>query len=149
MRKTIAGVFILFFTALQVLSQERGLLSYAASSIHDSLKKDANAVVRLDEGVLDIVSPSKYVLKVHQVVTILNSEGAEHLSHVLGFDKFYKVENIEINVFDNERRQKCCILQKSNSVVKTDDHNIIPFCPELIKQIIAIITKSPCRSILR
>ena len=100
MRKTIAGVFILFFTALQVLAQERGLFTFAASAIHDSLRKDANAVVRLDEGVLDILSPSKYVLKVHQVVTILNSEGAEHLSHVLGFDKFYRVENIEINVFD-------------------------------------------------
>ena len=100
MTRTIAGIFILLFTALQVSAQQPALFSYTVLNIPDSLKKDANAVVRLDEGVLDILSPSKYVLKVHQVVTILNSEGTEHLRHVLGFDKFYKVENVEINMFD-------------------------------------------------
>src|SRR6478752_5173423 len=74
--------------------------SYAATSIPDSLKQNANAVYRLDEGILDIESPSHYTYQVHQIITILNAEGAGHLRQVLGFDKFYEVENINIGVYD-------------------------------------------------
>ncbi|MFL5772690.1 MAG: hypothetical protein ACJ75F_06005, partial [Flavisolibacter sp.] len=68
---------------------------YKAGSIPASLLNNANAVYRLDEALLDVSSSSQFTFKVHQVVTILNSEGAEHLRHVLRFDKFQSVDDVE------------------------------------------------------
>jgi hypothetical protein len=74
---------------------------YTADSIPATLRVNANAVYRLDEAILDVSSPSHYTLRVHQVVTILNAEGADHLRHVLGFDKFYAVDDIEITTYSS------------------------------------------------
>lgn len=80
--------------------QEPAVFSYAAASIPEELKKEAKAVYRLDEAVLDIVSSSKYTLKVHQIITILNAEGAAHLQQSLGIDKFNKVTEIEVRLYN-------------------------------------------------
>src|SRR6187549_695588 len=98
--KCIFGVVFFLLFIGNINSQQKDLVKYTAFTIADSLKKDANAIVRLDEGILDVVSNSKYILDVHQVVTILNAEGAYHLKHTLGFDKFYKIENVEIKVYN-------------------------------------------------
>ncbi|HET7896029.1 MAG TPA: hypothetical protein VFL47_00115 [Flavisolibacter sp.] len=74
--------------------------SYAVASLPEEMKKDADAVYRLDEGILTILSPSEYTLKVHQVITLLNADAASYLHHKLGTDKFYKVEEVEIKLFD-------------------------------------------------
>lgn len=70
------------------------------ASLPDEMKKDADAVYRLDEGILTVLSPSEYTLKVHHVVTILNAEGAYHLHHRLATDKFYKVDDVAITVYN-------------------------------------------------
>ncbi|HEV7333782.1 MAG TPA: DUF3857 domain-containing protein [Flavisolibacter sp.] len=75
-------------------------ISLTADGIPEELKKDANAVFRLDEGILDIASPSEYTLSVRQVVTLLNAEGAHHLRHRIGIDKFNKVDFVEISVYN-------------------------------------------------
>ena len=98
--KYILGTFFFLVFVGNINSQQSELLTYSAFTIPDSLKKDANAIVRLDEGVLDVVSNSRYTLNVHQVVTILNPEGAYHLKHSFGFDKFYKIENVEVKVYN-------------------------------------------------
>jgi len=74
--------------------------SYSSLSISDTLKKDANTVFRLDEGIIDITAPGKYTFDVHQIITILNSEGDHHLRQMLGIDKFHKIDNVEIKVFN-------------------------------------------------
>ena len=66
----------------------------------DSMRKGADVIWKLDEAVLDILSPSRYTFKQHQIVTILNKQGASRLHHVFGFDKFYKVEDVEIRVLN-------------------------------------------------
>lgn len=75
-------------------------LSLSALTVPEALKKDANAVYRLDEGLLDIRSSSAYTFKVHQVVTLLNARAAYYLDHHLGVDKFRKVEKVNIRMFD-------------------------------------------------
>ena len=92
----LIGCFVMWMQA-----GSQGLnLDYAAGTIADSLKKDAVAVYRLDEAVLDVRSPSSYTFTVHQVVTILNDQGAYYLHHKLGFDKFYKVEAVDIKMYN-------------------------------------------------
>lgn len=93
-------IFILSVHTLGAQSPVAGL--YSALTIPDSLKKDANAVYRLDEGVLEITSPSQYKLKIRQVITILNDAGAHHLRHTFGFDKFNKVDDVEIKIFNSK-----------------------------------------------
>ncbi|HEY1023069.1 MAG TPA: DUF3857 domain-containing protein, partial [Flavisolibacter sp.] len=75
-------------------------LSFNTDAIPAELKKDANTVFRLDEGILEIASPAEYSLRVRQVVTLLNAEGAHHLRHRIGIDKFNKVDFAEISVYN-------------------------------------------------
>jgi hypothetical protein len=75
-------------------------LNYSSAAIADSLKKNAHTVVRLDEGILNIISPSKYAYKVHEVYTILNAEGAFHLRHRLYFDKLRSIDHVSIKIYN-------------------------------------------------
>jgi len=81
-------------------SQGTSLFKYTVLGIADSLKKDADAVVRLDEAILEVLSPSKYKKREHQVITILNKKGAHFLNHRFRFDKFNKVEHVEIRIYN-------------------------------------------------
>lgn len=92
---TALGCALLFFAKSQQISP-----AFTAASLPEELKKEADAVYRLDEGILTINSASEYTLKVHQVVTLLNEEAAEHLHHRLATDKLYKVEDVDITVYN-------------------------------------------------
>jgi hypothetical protein len=83
-------------------SQDKSSLLYTSSSIPDSLKKDASAVFRLDEAELEVQSPSRYRMNVHQVITVLNKEGEHHFRHRFGIDKFYTVPNVQIALYNDQ-----------------------------------------------
>ena len=96
------NVFLLLtiFCASIAFSQGTSLFKYTLLGIPDSLKKDADAVVRLDEAILEVLSPSRYKEKDHQVITILNKKGSHYLNHSFRFDKFKKIEHVEIKVYN-------------------------------------------------
>ena len=98
-KKDVLIVILICYHALSY-SQDIGLLKYSSMGISDSLKKEANVVIRLDEGILEIQSPSRYTLKEHQIITVLNKQGADRLHHTFVFDKFRKVEDVEIRVLN-------------------------------------------------
>ena len=50
-------------------------LTYSALSLADSLTEGADAVYRVDEGSLEVLSTSKYIYRIHNVVTVLNKKG--------------------------------------------------------------------------
>jgi hypothetical protein len=75
-------------------------INYAASAIPDSLKKNAHAVFRLDESQLKIISPSKFKNRTHQVVTLLDEQAQYRLFHKFYIDKFNKVEDIKITIYN-------------------------------------------------
>lgn len=93
-------VFIMLLLA--VSSYGNAQINYAVSAIPDSLKKDASKVFRLDEAMLEVVSPTKYKFTVHQIVTLLNENAAYKLAHQLWMDKFVKYDNIKITVYNQE-----------------------------------------------
>lgn len=101
MRDRIFCTIILVHIIFAAIAQEKVLSRYEASDIAENLKKDANAVYRLDEANLEIISPSKYTFKVHQITTILNAEGAQHLQQSLWFDKFNRIDDIEVSMFNS------------------------------------------------
>lgn len=97
-------IFLFFvFAPLVTASQSKKEslnLNYSASAISDSLKINAHTVYRLDEGIVDVTAPGKYTYYVHQILTILNSEGDYNLRQGHGIDKFHKIDNIEIRVIN-------------------------------------------------
>jgi Domain of Unknown Function with PDB structure (DUF3857) len=77
-------------------------LTYPISAIADSMKKNAIAVLRIDEAELKIVSPSKYYFKAHKVVTLLSEAAEDELSHVYLYDKFSKYDDIKITIYNKD-----------------------------------------------
>jgi hypothetical protein len=96
---------ILFFLVIPicVVSQskkDKFDLDMSVITISPDLKKDAHTVYRLDEGIVDVTAPGRYTFKIRQILTILNKDGAHHLYQSLGIDKFRKIDEVEIKVFN-------------------------------------------------
>ncbi|MEP7255371.1 MAG: DUF3857 domain-containing protein [Ferruginibacter sp.] len=85
---------------------------YSALSIPDSLKKDADAVVR-DEYIKVLVKDKNTArLEVHEVITVLNEQGKKYLSFVQFSDKFHVLDDAEIKVYDILGNKKNTYAQK-------------------------------------
>ncbi len=74
---------------------------YKAATIPDSLKKDANAVVRYSDERVTVSAPGKAVIKTHTIVTILNEKAKNEAVMVLFYDKkFNSVGSVEMVAYD-------------------------------------------------
>ena len=96
--KYIITVFLIF---CMTWMKAQDNLVYSSLTIPDSLKKNANVVYRLDEGFLDISSPSHYTFKTRQIITILNAEGAKYLRHSHYLNKFIEIDKAEVTVYNS------------------------------------------------
>jgi transglutaminase-like putative cysteine protease len=97
MKKTCIFFAVVFFAVLKAPAQ---FDIYSALTIPDSLKKNADAVIR-DEHIkftVKDINSAKY--EVHQVITVLNEDGKEYLSFYYHSDKFHVLDDAEIKVFD-------------------------------------------------
>jgi transglutaminase-like putative cysteine protease len=86
----------LFFTSL--LSAQKP--EYSSLLIPDSLKQNANAVVRLNQIDIDISSQRKMNVKKERVVTVLNEKGQNAIDAYENYDKRRNVVSIQATVFD-------------------------------------------------
>ena len=76
---------------------------YVAATIPDSLKENANSVVRYSETIAKIKGPGKEVIKTHYIVTVLNEKGDNEAEMVMGYNKKYDTyTNIEMRVYDEK-----------------------------------------------
>ena len=74
---------------------------FIASSIPDSLKEDANSVLRYSLIENNVKGPGKQELKVHYLVTILNEKANGFAGIALGYNKkFSSVSSFEMKVYD-------------------------------------------------
>jgi len=74
--------------------------SYNVLLIPDSLKKDARAVVREDEFILEIKSPAKLILKERHIYTILN-ENAEYFGGFrTSYNKLSTINYVNMYLYD-------------------------------------------------
>lgn len=107
MYNKISGYKILVIAALvllagQTYSQNIPAELYKASTIPDSLKKDANSVVRYDAYEETVKGPGKASIKEHSIVTILNDKAANEAVITLSYDKFNSVNSAEMIIYDEE-----------------------------------------------
>ncbi|HUB59163.1 MAG TPA: DUF3857 domain-containing protein, partial [Puia sp.] len=74
--------------------------SYNVALIPDSLRKDARAVVREEEIVLEIKSPDKAIERKHHVITILAENADDFGGYASGYDKFKSINWITGTLYD-------------------------------------------------
>jgi Domain of Unknown Function with PDB structure (DUF3857) len=90
-----------FLLLLQIaLCSHAQLNIYSALTIPDSLRKDADMVIREENIKLSIKDKNTARYEVHQVVTILNEQAKRFLSFVQFSDKFQVLDDAEIKTFD-------------------------------------------------
>ena len=95
------SVFLsLFFLFLSLVAHAQKL-EYAALTIPDSLKQNANAVVRFNDVVIDILSQNEMVVKTKVVTTVLNELGLNTLNLSENYDKNTKITKIEAVAYDS------------------------------------------------
>ena len=82
----------LFFTGI---SQE-----YQSLLLDESLTDNANAVIRLDEMIINLTATDKMSYEVKQVVTVLNRDGNRFATNRIGYDKEHKIKAVEIYIYD-------------------------------------------------
>ncbi len=74
---------------------------YTAAGIPDSLKEDANSVVRYAYDEITVKSPEELILKHHQLVTILNEKGDREAIIQLFYNKKYDTfSDIDIRAYN-------------------------------------------------
>ena len=73
---------------------------YSALSIPDSLKKNADAVMREDVQNFIVKDINSALLEIHEIVTILNEDGSHHLSFGATSSKFNYLDDAEISVYN-------------------------------------------------
>ncbi len=101
-----SGLFLLgvcLLPASKVYSQDKDISQdfYKASAIPDSLKEDANSVIRYSSDEVRIKGPGKALIKHHSLVTILNEKGDKDAIIVFSYNKkFDTYSNIDVRVYD-------------------------------------------------
>ncbi|MDB5024114.1 MAG: hypothetical protein JWP78_1869 [Mucilaginibacter sp.] len=91
------------FVRVKAYSQDKDIPPelYRASGIPDSLKEDANSVIRYNLEEYDVQGPGKAIYKSHSIVTILNEKGNHEAGIKLNYNKKYSyVSSFEMRVYD-------------------------------------------------
>lgn len=96
MKNPFFALFFLFFTFISSAQKS----DYAVLSIADSLKNNADAVVRLDQMDIVISSQRSMNVKVQRIVTVFNESGMSDVDAYQGYDKSTSIKNIEAIVYD-------------------------------------------------
>ena len=94
-----------FFLLLFCISSFGQKLEYSTLTIPDSLKQNANAVVRLSQLEINITSQKSMTIKSTIVTTVLNELGLRNLDLVESYDKDSRISYIEATAYDATGKQ--------------------------------------------
>ncbi|WP_340200178.1 DUF3857 domain-containing protein [Ascidiimonas sp. W6] len=91
-------VFVFSIINVVVLSAQD--FDYSSLTISADLKKNANAVVRLDSKIMTILSVDDMEISYRRVVTVFNKSGNRLVKAGVGYDDSRKVIDIEARIYD-------------------------------------------------
>ncbi|XLS29955.1 DUF3857 domain-containing transglutaminase family protein [Flavobacteriaceae bacterium M23B6Z8] len=94
----VRACLLCMFSLTVVNSQN---LNYTSLTIPTELRKNANAVVRLDDMQVTILDERKMKYHYKRVVTVLNDRGNKHIRAGAAYDDTDAIKNIEAYVYDN------------------------------------------------
>jgi hypothetical protein len=93
MQKLFVFLISLLISCSISFTQNVSGTGYPAETIPDSLKENANAVIRDQITAYTYVSAQKNILKIKKVVTVLNKNGDSESAFLVTYDKFRKVKD--------------------------------------------------------
>ncbi|QOG03571.1 DUF3857 domain-containing protein [Flavobacterium sp. MDT1-60] len=96
MKKPFFALFFLLFSFISSAQKN----NYSVLTLTDSLKANADAVVRLDQMDIVIASQRAMNIKTQRIVTVFNETGLSDIEAYQGYDKSTSVKNIEAIVYD-------------------------------------------------
>jgi len=96
MKRIFVVIYILTFNFVS-FSQET---NYSINLIPDSLKENADVVVRYSNQELSIDNEAHAVLKIKEIKTILKKSGTKHAYLVIPYSKFIKIKSIKGKIYD-------------------------------------------------
>ncbi len=97
MKCILYSIFLLFVTTTAFSQKEQ----FPIATISDSLKQNANAVVRLLQTDITITSQRNMTITTKRVVTILNEKGLSAIDANENYDNKTSVKSIEATVYDS------------------------------------------------
>ncbi len=74
--------------------------TYTILSLDKALTENANAVVRLDDMVVELFSKREMSIKLTRVVTVLNKLGNKHTHTSIGYNNSIKVKHVQAVIYD-------------------------------------------------
>ncbi len=95
-------IYLLFFFTGCIYSQK---IEYSTLLISDSLKTNANAVVRFKQVDITIPAQDKMTIKTFSAITVLNELGLDDLDLAESFDKNRTINSIEATVYDSSGKE--------------------------------------------
>jgi hypothetical protein len=96
MKNPLLALFFLFFTLISSAQKSE----YSVLTLTDSLKENADAVVRLDQMDIVIVSQRKMNIKAQRIVTVFNKAGLNDIEAYQSYDKSTLIKNIDAIIYD-------------------------------------------------
>jgi Domain of Unknown Function with PDB structure (DUF3857) len=90
---------VVFFVTMDGFAQS---ISYDAATIPPALKKDVGVVKRYEDIQFEVTDIDRAILRVHQVFTVLNSDGKDILTFNQGSNKFTTLGDVDIKVYDEK-----------------------------------------------
>ncbi|WP_202702564.1 DUF3857 domain-containing protein [Flavobacterium sp. UGB4466] len=96
MRSLVVTLFFCLFTLISSAQKSE----YAVAAIADSLKENANAVVRLNQTDITISSQRSMTIKTQRIVTVLNEKGSNAVNAYEDYGKNSSVNSIEAIIYD-------------------------------------------------
>lgn len=94
----VTFIYALIFFSVGILHAQK--TDYLFATIADSLRENANAVVRLDQTDVKILSQRSLSVSKKRVVTVLNEKGLDNIDAQEHYDKTTSVRSIEATVYD-------------------------------------------------
>lgn len=75
-------------------------IDYRAAAIPPALKENAHAVVRRHETTFIVKSAGEATQRIHSVITVLDEQGDDHATMVVGYDKLSKITDFDGALYD-------------------------------------------------
>lgn len=101
LKYVLAATGLCLLSAGKLYSQEIPKELYSAAGIPDSLKEDANSVMRYSMEDYDVKGPGKATIKTHYIVTVLNDKADREGLVELPYNKrFNSINSFEMRVYD-------------------------------------------------
>jgi len=119
---TLRFILPLFLLVQTLAAQEYNL---AVSAIPETLKENADAVIRLEKTDINIFSAKSMKIKTTRITTVLNENGNDNVNAVEYFDKSTDVRSIEAIVYDANGQQLKKLKRKDFKDVSVSQGSIV------------------------